>query len=124
MHDAEAIRFLTEQRRGVGTRFECDTRVGPIRLTDVMEVTEWRPRRAMGIRHVGVVTGTGRFRLRRLPGGRTRFTWTERLHFPWWLGGPIGATIGANLVLAPIWRRNLANLRRRFGCFGCREPSG
>jgi hypothetical protein len=117
MHDAEAIRFLTEQRRGVGTRFECDTRVGPIRLTDVMEVTEWRPRRAMGIRHVGVVTGAGRFRLRRLPGGRTRFTWTERLHFPWWLGGPIGA----NLVLAVIWRRNLANLRHRFGC---REPSG
>ena len=29
MADAEMIRFVTEQTRGVGTRFECVTRVGP-----------------------------------------------------------------------------------------------
>ncbi|WP_348240314.1 SRPBCC family protein, partial [Salmonella enterica] len=34
MADAVAIRFLGDQRRGVGTRFECDTRVGPITVTD------------------------------------------------------------------------------------------
>ena len=51
MADAEVIRFLTEQTAGVGTRFECVTKVGPIRLTDEMEITEWEPGRAMGVRH-------------------------------------------------------------------------
>ena len=59
MADAESIRFLTEQTRGVGTRFECVTKVGPIRLTDRMEITEWEPGRSMGVRHDGLVTGTG-----------------------------------------------------------------
>ncbi|MDG1187777.1 MAG: hypothetical protein P8N13_04910, partial [Ilumatobacter sp.] len=34
MADAIAIRFETEQTRGVGTKFLCDTKVGPIRLVD------------------------------------------------------------------------------------------
>lgn len=113
MHDAVAIRFTSPRSSGVGATFDCDTKVGPLRLTDRMEVTEWRPRRAMGIRHVGVVTGTGRFTLRRRRRGRTRFTWTERLVFPWWMGGPIGAEVGG-LVLRLVWKRNLGNLRRRF----------
>ena len=53
-----------------------------------MEITEWRPGRAMGVRHVGLVTGTGRFTLRKARGGRTRFTWTERLRFPLLPGRP------------------------------------
>ena len=39
MADAEAIRFTTERTSGVGTTFECDTKVGPFRLTDVMQIT-------------------------------------------------------------------------------------
>lgn len=114
MEDAVAIRFTSSRRRGVGTTFDCDTRVGPLRLTDRMEITEWRPGRAMGIRHVGVVTGEGRFVLRRrlLRGGGTRFTWEERLVFPWWMGGPFGAVVGGQ-VLRLVWRRNLRNLKRR-----------
>ncbi|MFN8041324.1 MAG: SRPBCC family protein [Acidimicrobiales bacterium] len=111
MEDAVAIRFLSPQRKGTGTRFECDTAVGPFSLTDVMEITEWRPRRSMGVRHVGVVTGSGRFTLRSARGGRTRFTWKERLVFPWWLGGPVGAAVGGE-VLRLVWKRNLRNLRR------------
>jgi hypothetical protein len=64
----------------------------------------------MGIRHVGVVTGTGRFTLRRTVTGRTRFTWQEQLSFPWWLGGRIGGLVGAR-VLTVIWRRNLRSLK-------------
>ncbi len=114
MEDAIAIRFTSPRTSGVGTTFDCDTKVGPLRLRDRMEVTEWRPRRVMGIRHVGAVTGTGRFTLRRRrrPGGGTRFSWEERLEFPWWMGGPVGAEVGAT-VLKLIWRRNLANLKRR-----------
>ncbi|MEJ5255451.1 MAG: SRPBCC family protein [Acidimicrobiales bacterium] len=111
MADAEAIRFTSPRRRGVGTTFECDTRVGPFRLVDRMEVTEWRPGQVMGVAHTGLVTGRGRFRLTPLPGGRTRFTWREELHFPWWLGGSIGAVVGGE-VLRLIWRQNLRRLKR------------
>lgn len=110
MHDAVAIRFTSLRHTGVGTTFDCDTRVGPFRLTDKMEITRWKRRRAMGVRHVGLVTGTGQFTLHRLPGGRTRFTWRERLHFPWWMGGPFGSVIGGE-VLRLIWGRNLRNLK-------------
>jgi hypothetical protein len=112
MEDAVAIRFTSPERAGVGATFECDTRVGPFRLTDLMEVTEWDERRRMGIRHTGLVTGSGRFTLRRARGGRTRFTWDERLRFPWWMGGPVGGAIGAR-VLRRVWRRNLRNLKRQ-----------
>jgi uncharacterized protein YndB with AHSA1/START domain len=113
MHDAVAIRFQTDQTRGVGTSFLCDTKVGPIKLVDHMEITEWEPGAVMGVRHTGIVTGVGRFTLTPLDlDRRTRFTWTEDLTFPWYLGGPIGAFIGGKLVLAAIWRRNLRNLKR------------
>lgn len=112
MADAETIRFLDEQTSGVGTRFECVTRIGPIRLVDAMEITEWAPGRAMGVRHQGVVGGEGRFTLEPLDGGRrTRFTWEETLRFPWWLGGPVGAAVAGPLVLRRIWAGNLRRLR-------------
>ena len=98
--------------------------------------------RAMGVRHVGLVTGTGRFTLRRARRGRTRFTWDEQLRFPLWLGGPVGGVVGAPLMRM-IWRRSLRNLKahRRVGrqarmsgwgtwsgsrrsSPGCRRPSG
>lgn len=112
MEDAAAIRFTSGRRAGVGTTFDCDTRIGPVRLTDRMEVTEWRPARRMGIRHVGLVTGTGHFTLRRRRKGRTRFTWEEQLRFPWWMAGPVGGAIGSQ-ILRLVWRRNLRNLKRR-----------
>ncbi len=113
MHDAVRIRFLTERRSGVGTRYECDTKVGPLQTTDVMEITEWSPRRAMGVRHSGLVTGTGRFTLKKVRGGRTRFTWDERLTFPLRRGGPIAAR-AAKPILTRVWRRNLRELAARF----------
>jgi uncharacterized protein YndB with AHSA1/START domain len=110
MADAVEIRFRTRQRAGVGTTFECDTKVGPLRTTDVMTITEWRPGRSMGVRHEGLVTGEGRFTLKRARRGRTRFTWEERLVFPARLGGPVGAAVAAP-VLRAVWRRNLRRLR-------------
>jgi hypothetical protein len=110
MEDAVAIRLTDGPTQGVGTRFECDTKVGPFRLVDRMEVTEWSEPRTMGIRHAGLVTGSGRFTLR----GRRRrtiFTWEERLRFPLWLGGPVAGLL-AKPVLRRMWRRSLANLRR------------
>lgn len=113
MADAVAIRFTGEQTRGIGTTFECDTKVGPITLVDKMEITDWAPGERMGVRHSGVVTGSGHFTLEPIDlGRRTRFTWTEELVFPWWLGGPIGALVGGRVVMGAIWRRNLRALAR------------
>ena len=111
MHDAVSISYTSRRTSGVGTTFDCRTRVGPLRLTDKMEITAWRPRRQMGVRHVGVVSGKGAFVLQSVRRGRTKFTWKERLHFPWYLGGPIGGVIGAR-VLRMVWRRNLRTLKR------------
>jgi len=109
MTDAEAIRLTSGQRSGVGTTFECDTRIGPLRLTDLMEVTEWEEGAAMGVAHSGLVTGSGRFTLRPEAGG-TRFTWAEELRFPWWMGGAAGAVVGRR-VLERVWRGNLRALK-------------
>lgn len=109
MDDALAIRFASEQRAGIGTRFECDTRVGPLRTLDRMEVVAWREGQAMAIRHVGLVTGEGRFTIEP-SGSGTRLHWEERLAFPWWLGGRVGSAL-ARPVLRAIWRRDLTNLK-------------
>lgn len=113
MADASEIRFLTDRTEGVGTRFECDTNVGPFHLVDVMEIYRWEPPRRMGVRHRGLVRGTGEFRLEPTRRGRTRVVWDERLRFPLWLGGPVGG-FAARPVLKAIWRGNLRRLRRRF----------
>lgn len=110
MADAVEIRFTSDRRSGVGTEFDCKTKVGPIRLTDRMEITEWLDAKVMGVRHVGLVTGTGRFSLTKAKGGRTRFTWQEKLRFPWWMGGPVGGVAGGR-VMKRIWRKNLAVLK-------------
>lgn len=112
MTDARAIRFTSDRHAGVGTTFDCDTQVGPFRLVDHMEITTWVPERAMGVRHVGLVTGEGTFRLGPLDGGhRTRFAWTEELRFPWYLGGPLAALV-TSPVFHRIWSRNLTSLGR------------
>jgi hypothetical protein len=114
MLDATAIRFRSDQHRGVGTMFECDTKIGPIHLTDVMEITEWEPREVIGVRHFGPVSGTGRFALTEGPGAATVITWDEELRFPWWLGGVVGAQLARPLFTA-LWKGNLGRLARRVG---------
>ena len=109
MEDAVAIRFTSGARSGPGASFDCDTKVGPFRLTDRMVVTEWDPPRAMGIRHAGVVTGSGHFTLA-ATGAGTSFAWEEELRFPAWAGGRVGGAAAAP-ILRRVWRRNLANLK-------------
>jgi len=113
MEDAVAITFTGAQTRGVGTEFDCLTKIGPARLTDRMRITKWEPPKVMGIEHRGIVTGRGRFTLQ--PAGTdataTEFTWTEDLTFPWWMGGRAGAR-AARPVLAAVWRRNLRRLQQ------------
>ena len=114
MADAVAIAFDSDQRRGVGTSFICETKFGPIRLDDHMTITEWVPEERMGVHHTGLVSGTGAFELESIDlGRRTRFTWTETLQFPWYFGGRVGRAVAAPLVLKPVWKRNLKSLAAR-----------
>ena len=124
MVDAKSIRFTSHQRTGVGTTFDCVTGYGPIRVTDHIEVTEWDDGRTIGVRHSGLVTGTGRLMVRRRLRGGTRFTWVERIKLPWVLGGPVTGLV-ASPVLAAVWRRSLHNLRSRIeGSAGARRGRG
>lgn len=111
MRDCDEVRFVGTQRRGVGTRFVAVTRVLGITLDDEIEVVRWRPRRALAVRHEGAVTGAGEFRLRPTLRGGTRFEWRETLHFPLWMGGPVGAAL-ALPVLRHFWRGSLRNLKQ------------
>lgn len=111
MRDAVRITFLGDRDRGVGTRMTVLTRVGPLRTHDLMMVDEWEEGRAMSVRHLGAVSGRGRFLLLAEPEGTT-LEWTESLVFPWWLGGRLGSWL-ARPVLARVWRGNLARLSVR-----------
>ena len=55
----------------------------------------------------------GVFTLKKATGGRTQFQWKEKLVFPWWMGGPVGAFL-SKPVLRWVWRRNLTRLASRF----------
>jgi hypothetical protein len=120
MADAASIRFTSDRHQGVGTTFDCVTRVGPLRTVDRMAVTSWREGHEIGVHHEGLVTGEGRFVLE--PDGsaeRTTVSWAERLAFPWYLGGPVTATV-AQPVLRRIWQGNLRRLAAR--CEGRESP--
>lgn len=110
MADAEAIHFLTDRRSGVGTVMTVETRIGPFRLSDRLEVTAWEEGRGIAVDHQGIVRGAGRFDLSPMANG-IRFTWREQLHFPWWLGGPVTALV-ARPVLARVWAGNLSRFKR------------
>jgi hypothetical protein len=109
MRDAVEITMLNGQRGGVGAEFGCLTKVGLLRERDLLRVTEWEPGAAMGIEHLGAVSGSGRFTLTP-DGGGTRFCWVEILRFPWWMGGLVGER-AAKPLLAQVWRRNLRRLK-------------
>ncbi len=110
MADAESIEITSDGPVGVGTEMRCVTRVGPIRTKDLMRIVVWDPPRRMGVLHEGVVSGVGLFTVEATDGG-TRFGWTESLHFPLWIGGPLTRR-AARPVLARIWRSNLRSLKR------------
>jgi uncharacterized protein YndB with AHSA1/START domain len=111
MADASKIRITSEQTQGVGTTFDCDTKVGPLRTTDKMQVTEWVPNQILSISHKGLVEGKGSFILEKPSEGRTLFVWEENLDFPIFLGGKITEFI-AKPVLKKIWRGNLYKLKQ------------
>ncbi len=109
MVDAESITVTSDCSSGVGTTFDCVTKIGPFRTIDHMEITEWIEERVMGVAHRGLVSGSGRFTLQEAGPSDTNFSWEETLTFPWWIGGRL-TSIGSTPVLKAIWRGNLRRL--------------
>lgn len=143
MRDAVAIRFLGHQRQGAGTRFVCDTKIGPFSLSDVMEITEWSPGQRMGVRHSGLVAGEGAFTLVKVESGKdeggdsedgretaessdgkdaskAKDASTAHTYFQWeeklrfpWRLGGPVTALAAWPVLRSMWKGNLLRLKAR-----------
>lgn len=109
MGDVESISFEGSATSGPGTVMTVATRVGPFRLADRMTVTVWEPPHRIVVEHQGLVAGSGEFSLSAIAGA-TRFTWSEELRFPPFLGGPVAAYMSRPL-LTLIWRHNLRRLK-------------
>jgi hypothetical protein len=120
MRDARSIVFQGEQRRGVGTRMEVETVVGPLRTVDVMEVVGWDEGHFVEVEHRGLVKGRGVLSVSE-SGDQTRVSWAEELAFPWWLGGAVTAWL-ARPVLAAMWRGNLRRLEESLTMRGDDPP--
>ena len=110
MQDAANIDFLSENNSGINTKMKVLTKVGPIKLNDVITVTRWDEMKSIGVIHEGIVTGEGIFFLSSVNEDSTKFEWVEELKFPIYLGGPIGEFFGG-LLLKQIWKKNLENLK-------------
>src|SRR4051812_6876130 len=88
--DLRSIRFTSDRTRGVGATYDCDTRLGPVRMRIPMGVTEWREGKAVAVRYEGALSGGGRITVQRRREGRAKGTWAARVRLPWGLGGAAG----------------------------------
>ena len=73
MSDAESIEFLGQQKEGVGTKILVLTKIGPIKLNDLMTFTKWEKNTEIEVEHKGIVTGKGSFHLESLDNKTTKF---------------------------------------------------
>ena len=85
------VKATTNGGVGLGGGLEAFTGVGRVGFLDTMVITEWEPPYRCRVRHTGrVVRGYGVFEVFALPGGRSRFVWTEGLDLPLGLAGRLG----------------------------------
>jgi uncharacterized protein YndB with AHSA1/START domain len=97
--------FMTEAHGGHGRGEQLTAYTGrrPLGFLDTMTITDWQPLRRAEVLHTGkVVRGSAAFEIEELPGGRTRFIWTEWLVLPLGLVGEIGFRVARPVVVAAI----------------------
>lgn len=96
----------------VGSRLAAWTGAGPVGFWDTMEITRWDPPYRVDVLHTGaVVRGTGTFEVVALPGGRTRFVWSEELDLPLGAVGRLGWPVARPVFLGGV-RRSLTAFGR------------
>jgi len=101
----------------IGSELAATTGLGPLGVTDTMEIVGWDPPHRATVRHTGrVVRGSGVFSVleRRTPDGReaSTFVWSEQLDLPL---GPLGAAGWPLVKPAFAWgvKHSLDGLARR-----------
>ncbi|WP_018655621.1 SRPBCC family protein [Actinomadura flavalba] len=89
-----------EGGHGVGADITGWTGIGPLRFSDTMVITDWRPGERVEVRHTGrLVRGSAWFAVEPLPGGGSRVVWTEKLDLPLGVLGRAGW-----VVVRPVTR--------------------
>jgi uncharacterized protein YndB with AHSA1/START domain len=95
---------------GAGATIEAFTGKSPLGFLDTMTITDWQPPRRCEVLHTGrVVRGSAAFETEELPGGRTRFVWTEWLVLPLGLIGEL-----AFALVRPVFVAGIRVSLRRF----------
>jgi hypothetical protein len=96
----------------VGSELGAWTGAGPVGFWDVMVITRWEPPYRVDVRHTGsLVKGTGVMEVLALPGGRSRFVWSEELELPLGRVGRLGWPVARPAFLAGV-KRSLAAFGR------------
>jgi uncharacterized protein YndB with AHSA1/START domain len=97
--------------RSVGSELVAWTGLG-VGFWDTMVITRWDPPYRVDVLHTGaVVRGTGTMEVVALPGGRSRFVWSEELDLPLGVVGRFGWPVARPLFLAGV-RRSLRAFAR------------
>lgn len=104
-----SVERLAQGGEGVGGRISAVTGFGRIGVRDPMTITVWRPPYRCENRHDGrLVRGVGAFDVEPLPGGRSRFTWSEWLELPFGAVGEVAFLIGrpffTGFLAICLWR--------------------
>jgi hypothetical protein len=94
---------------GVGSELAAWTGAGPAGFWDTMVITRWEPPYRVDVLHTGsVVQGTGTMEAVALPGGRSRFIWSELLELPLGAVGRIGWPVARPAFLYGVKRSLIA----------------
>jgi hypothetical protein len=97
---------------GVGAPVSARTGIGRAGFVDSMTITDWQPPHRCAVVHTGkVVRGTAAFEVEPLPGGRSRFVWSEWVLLPLGVVGRIGFRLVRPLVVAGL-RHSLRKFAR------------
>lgn len=87
--------------RAIGGGLSAFTGIGPVGITDTMEITEWSPPAVCRVRHTGrVVRGTATFQVHADGPNRSVVTWSEQIIVPF---GALGEAMWPLVRPAVAW---------------------